>query len=214
MALNLNDPRSAAERGWGPMWPASNPYIVPLVVDGAPFPAGMHRDLAPLFSVVLQSVIDDFGYELITPGCWGYDNRQIYGGPNQTLPTGEPSNHSGGTSADINAPANPRFTRTTDMPPAMRARFNAYGFRWGGDYSSNPDPMHMEFMGTPADAAALLKRAKGELVGLTKEQENDLAYIAGFQSYFRGETEPRKAGPRKRGWNDARIAVEGRPAPT
>lgn len=213
MTVDLNTDLRSDQRGWGPVWPRSNPYIRPLIVDDVGFPGGMHMDLIPLFSTVLHSCIEDFGYSLITPGCWGYDNRQIYGGPNHTDPTGEPSNHSGGTASDINAPANPRFTHTTDMPPLMRMRFNAYGFRWGGDYSSNPDPMHMEFQGTVADAQELNRLAKEDLVSLTQEQENDLEWVSGFQAYMRQEPEPKRTGPKKRGWNDARVAVEGRPAP-
>lgn len=213
MTVDLNTGLSATQRGWGPMWPNTNPFIVSLVIDDAPFPAGMHRELVPLSTVVLESCIADFGYHLMNPGCWGYDNRQIYGGPNQTLPTGIPSNHSSGTCADVNAPANPRFTHTTDMPPAMRLRFNDYGFRWGGDYSSNPDPMHLEFMGTVADARALYRLAKEDLVALSKSQEQLLTYLDGFNSYFRGDKEPKKVGSKKRGWNDAKVAVEGRPAP-
>jgi thiamine monophosphate kinase len=65
-------------------------------------------------------------------------------------------------------------------------------------------------MGTPADAAAMTAKAKEMLVSLNKEQENQLKWVEGFQRYMRGEKEPAKEGPVKRGWNDARIAVEGK----
>jgi small-conductance mechanosensitive channel len=37
-----------------------------------------------------------------------------------------------------------------------------YGLRWGGTFSTTPDPMHFEFMGTPADAARITAKLRQE----------------------------------------------------
>jgi hypothetical protein len=43
-------------------------------------------------------------------------------------------------------------TLITNMPSWMPDLWNAYGFRWGGDYITRPDAMHYEYMGSVADA--------------------------------------------------------------
>ncbi len=67
------------------------------------------------------------------------------------------SNHSWGLAIDLNAPANPySYTRITDFPvAATQALATRYGMRWGYNYSRKFDPMHFEYMGTPADARVL-----------------------------------------------------------
>jgi len=69
------------------------------------------------------------------------------------------SNHSWGLAIDLNwleneFSYNPRFTIT----PAVVAIWKRYGFAWGGDWSRRKDTMHVEFLGTPADAAARVAR--------------------------------------------------------
>jgi peptidoglycan hydrolase-like protein with peptidoglycan-binding domain len=49
----------------------------------------------------------------------------------------------------------------TDMPGWMPELWKGHSFRWGGDYSRRKDAMHYEFMGTPADAAALIAQIGG-----------------------------------------------------
>jgi hypothetical protein len=74
------------------------------------------------------------------------------------------SNHAWGLAIDINWQLNPmRRPLTTNIPVWMRQLFNRFGFAWGGDYSGTPDAMHMEFMGTPAQAAAATVAARREL---------------------------------------------------
>jgi hypothetical protein len=53
----------------------------------------------------------------------------------------------------------------TDMPAWMPDLWNAYGFRWGGDYINRPDAMHYEFMGSVADAARLTQVARQNRLG-------------------------------------------------
>lgn len=150
---------------FGPMWPHKNPHIVSLNVDGIHFPAGIHRDLHELVTLLVRETRRR-GYVFGVPGNpsygnWGYANRPISG-------TKTPSNHSQGTSIDINAPRNPySYTFKTDMPSWMPALWKRYGFRWGGDYSGKKDTMHYEFMGTVADAHLLAAAARAEFSGQT-----------------------------------------------
>jgi hypothetical protein len=161
------------DRSFGPMWPTTNTHIKTLVrYDGLRLP--IHGELLELVRILM--VLTELGGYNIKPGeTWGYCNRAISG-------TNTPSNHSQGTAVDINAPANPyasadwhrrnaRGTRpfglaiVTDIPEKVVRAWEDQGFRWGGKYSSHPDPMHFEFMGTVGDArnkiAALKKWING-----------------------------------------------------
>ena len=66
----------------------------------------------------------------------------------------------------------------------MADLWNAYGFRWGGDYPTSKDWMHFEFMGVPEDALELTDRARAELAKeveqLTPEQEKAIERMATF----------------------------------
>lgn len=165
--------KTADQRGWGPGWPHDNSAnCVPLVAIGVSFPAGVHRDLHDLFVMLLEES-EARGYIKLHAGwCWGYFGRYISG---STVP----SNHSWGLAGDINAPENPY---TYDPHAAhtigreMANLWNAYGFRWGGDYPTHFDYMHFEFMGTPADAKRLTAKARKAGLGmaLTNAQEQTL----------------------------------------
>lgn len=136
-----------ADRSFGPGWPnCSRSQIVTLVrADGLRLP--VHQDLAGVVAI-LCDLTELHGYNLVVGWCWGFACRPIAG-------TSTPSNHSWGTAVDLNAPANPRRKRglpmVSDIPRAVRKLWTDHGFRWGGDFSW-PDPMHMEFMGSAADA--------------------------------------------------------------
>ena len=66
----------------------------------------------------------------------------------------------------------------------MADLWNDYGFRWGGDYSTTKDWMHMEFMGTREDAKEMTETARKELAeeveGLTPEQEKAIKRMSTF----------------------------------
>jgi len=92
-------------------------------------------------------------------GCWGYSCRCISGSNN-------PSNHSWGLAVDINAPSNPYTSPlVTDMPGWMPDLWNAYGFRWGGDYSGSKDAMHYEFMESVSAASSYTTQARSDGLG-------------------------------------------------
>jgi hypothetical protein len=167
-----------------------------------PFPAGLRVEIIDL-TVDLLSETEEKGYLMVPGWCWGYGCRAIRG-------SNVASNHSWGLAVDLNAPVNPLGATSFDMPSWVGALWNQYGFRWGGDYSGRKDAMHFEFMGTPEEAKEMTTKAKETLVSLNATQENQLKWVEGYQSYMRGEKEPKKVGPVKRGWNDAKIAVEGK----
>ncbi len=210
MTIDLETSLSAASRGWGSGWPhCMSDDIESFTFNGTKasvaFPAGLNVGILDLASHLLAQT-EERGYIIQPNWCWGYACRAIKG-----IVPSVASNHSWGLALDINAPTNPLGGTTTDMPSWMPDLWNEYGFRWGGDYSGRKDPMHYEFMGTPTEATLMTVKAREMLVALTTEQANDLKWVEGYQKYMRGEREPAKDGPVKRGWNDARISVEGRP---
>lgn len=144
---------SAASRGWGPGWPnCQRGTIVTLVrPDGLRLP--IRREIAPLVAWLMDET-ERRGYDIRPDWTWGYACRAIRG-------SSSPSNHSWGLAVDINAPKNPMGSRLiTDMPRWMTDLWKAHGFGWGGDYRSRPDAMHMEFLGTPADAARYIAQVQ------------------------------------------------------
>ena len=155
---------SAADRGWGPGYPSPLPPAQRVQVDitGTKYPGGVRREIADLVSMLTAEckrrgyrfgIASDPAY-----GCWGYANRPIGG-------TQVPSNHSWGLAVDINAPSNPQKSpMTTNIPSWMASLWKSYRFQWGGDYTrATPDPMHFEYMGTPAQAVTDTARARVEL---------------------------------------------------
>lgn len=155
MALN------AYERGWGDpgkpgslrarAWRAKN--IRKVTVGGVTL--YVHKEVAPLF-IGLITDLNAQGYRIDKGPLddWGYANRDVRGRP------GVKSNHAWGLAVDLNAATNPMTNdgRThTDLPSNVRSLAARWGLRWGGDYSGRKDPMHFEFMGTPAQAQAVVR---------------------------------------------------------
>lgn len=84
------------------------------------------------------------------PGNWGYAERPVRGSTT-TL-----SNHASGTAIDLNAPLHPLGKRGTFSAAQVRAVRAMLGFcegvvRWGEDYRSRPDGMHLEVNAGAAD---------------------------------------------------------------
>lgn len=85
------------------------------------------------------------------PDEWGYYVKNIEG--SHTI-----SNHASGTAGDYNAsehpmgvPASHNYS-TVQIAEIHKILREAHGiFRWGGDYTGRPDPMHFEIVGTPND---------------------------------------------------------------
>lgn len=158
---------SAQDRGWGPGWP-NCPYgkIQTLVRDD-----GLRLPVRSELLGLTRRLIDrteSLGYDVRPDWTWGFACRAISG-------TSTASNHSWGLAVDINAPRNPYASASwhrrnatsrnstfpfglrivTDLTEPVVAMWEDTMFRWGGRYRNHPDPMHFEFMGTPADARRL-----------------------------------------------------------
>jgi hypothetical protein len=220
MAVNLNDPRRADARGWGPGWPncqsGKSVELEVLSLEGhiirfpahrisseegqlvfteeVGFPGGVRSEIAELVGMLLR-VSELRGFINLQPGwCWGGACRAIKRSDG-TL-TSTPSNHSWYLALDLNAPENGFGASTHTIPVAMARLWNEYGFRWGGDYSGTPDWMHFEFMGTPADAKAMTERARRllqpeiEEADMTPEQEAAVKKAAAFIDTLTDELRP------------------------
>lgn len=173
---------TAEDRGWGnpgtPGTPAATKYrtenIVRFEVDGSVF--YLHRAISYLAEEFLKELTGKYNYSLVGDG-WdgGYANRNIFISGRDT---GRKSNHSWGLALDINAAANPVSYDGrvhSNLPKQISEIAEHYGFFWGGNYSASNyrDPMHFEFLGTPAEAVALtakVRRAKAKITPNPKYQ--------------------------------------------
>lgn len=163
-----------AHKSWGSGWPAcqfnviNRTFQVKHRFGTTRFPGGIHVEIEELVERLVKETANR-GYRFGTPedpsyGCWGFACRAIAG-------TSTPSNHSWGLAVDINAPKNPRAkTLKTDMPSWMPDLWNAYMFRWGGDYKKNPDAMHYEFVGSRSDARRMLTLARQRRLGELRDR--------------------------------------------
>jgi peptidoglycan hydrolase-like protein with peptidoglycan-binding domain len=156
-----------AHPSWGPGWPADNSHkIVTAVVGEIRLP--VRREIAPLVAGLVKGLADARNKKFNPGWCWGYANRAISG-------TNTPSNHSWGLAVDLDAPENPYLAASTHraahplrktypggrvlrstMPMKTEAIAKRWGFRWGGVYTTKPDPMHFEFIGSTSDAKKLV----------------------------------------------------------
>jgi hypothetical protein len=145
---------TASARGWGnPDASDFRENIVKLTVAGTSL--HIHRRVELIFHDLLTRVAQR--YELIgfPMDDWGYCNRDVRGRP------GVKSNHSWGLAVDLNATKNPMTSnpdaRHQFYQDIIRPILTLYRglMEWGGDYNVRKDYMHFEFIGTPAQAAAL-----------------------------------------------------------
>lgn len=86
---------------------------------------------------------------------WGYACRAVRGS------TTVISFHAPGIAIDLNALRHPMGrigTFTARQVAIIRALCRKYGLRWGGDFSTRPDPMHVEVILSRTAALALVKR--------------------------------------------------------
>lgn len=140
---------TASDRGW-----PVNPDTVR--VDCPGIPLNLHPAVAPLFAELIRRVdaikgpgfMQSSGGKNVRP-VRGYETRYA-----QTKSAELLSNHSWGLAADFRAGTNPMsLLLRTDMPPNIKQIAADCGLQWGGSYSGRKDPMHFEFIGTPAEAA-------------------------------------------------------------
>lgn len=152
----------ARARGWG--WPGDpgsaqeriyiHEHIITITLNCG-VKLRVRREVGHLFKGFFDELERETGYSLADrgqPDDWGFANRQNRNNPNVK------SNHAWGLAVDGNAEENPNTHDGrvhTNMPvPIVRRLANKWGLRWGGDYTgTTKDPMHLEFVGTPADVA-------------------------------------------------------------
>lgn len=183
MTVNIRDySRDGAARGWGAGWPSCTGAagnLVTITADRSGARLSVHRRIAVLVDLLVDWT-EGQGYLGKPAQCGAYNCRPIGG-------TRTPSNHSWGLAVDWNWQDNP-FTTTgkRTMPDWMPRRWNRYGFAWGGDYTgAKKDFMHLEFMGTPADADEMTALARAELGGApTPAGDDGMAWDTSLPDYY------------------------------
>lgn len=126
--------------------------VRPFRVPGTDVCLPVRSDVAPLligFATEFHRHVEP----LVKGWNWGYAYRSVRGGST-------PSFHSAGIAIDLNAPRHPlgrRGTFTPDEADRIRVLARKYGLRWGGDYRSRADDMHLEVI-VPAPRAREMVR--------------------------------------------------------
>lgn len=165
---------NAQDRGWGP---AGSGRMVRVPCPGIPL--NVRAEVAPLFAALvvrLDAARRAAGRPPLT-SSGGYNLRPMRNREAEYARTKNPnllSNHSWGLAGDFNAGANPmQVTLRTDMPAQTGRIAAALGLSWGGEWSKTKDPMHLEFLGTPADAAREVAKLTNQEDELSAEFEAD-----------------------------------------
>lgn len=143
------------------------------------------------------------GFVFITPGCWGFGCRP------QKRSDGslgdDPSVHSYALACDVNAPRNSFGSARSDSEIATKfpwfpKLWQEYGFFWLGP--SIGDWMHFHFAGSPADARAMLDKARREF-GSQEDEAMFKEWRAGWQAHEDGKPlNPDWTQGKKDGWRD------------
>ena len=185
---------------WTIVVPDDDAHMIhnPAIDSGAHFYGFARREVWPLFAAFCARLEDYRGSKIreYVPGqprtpsnwqCWSGQIRPIRGLEASALAGNIDSwsNHSYGTAFDIESGENPLGSPGwgTLHGPKTASFAHAYGFRCGastavgGDYTGRADRMHVEFMGTPADAIAL-REAFG--IGDDMSVAEDLRTVLGF----------------------------------
>lgn len=164
---------TATARGWS-LRPAT------VRVPCAGIQLNLRPEVAPLFAELIRRVeaIKGPGW-MVSAG--GYNPRPVRGYELKYASTNSEtylSNHAWGLAADFRAGTNGMGnTLKTDMPSNIRQIAAACGLEWGGDYAGRKDPMHFEFVGTPAQAAAAVARLNNQEDDLTPEDRAMLTEV-------------------------------------
>jgi hypothetical protein len=163
MRFSINDYTiRASAKGWGPGWPADrHSDMARVTADRSEAAVNVHKRIARLVDLLLDET-EQRGYLAKPNQTGGFCSRPIKG-------TQTPSNHSWGLAIDLNSLDNDDSRDGivhTNMPDWLPRLWNRYGFAWGGKYRGNyKDPMHLEFMGAPADADDMTRKALSDGIG-------------------------------------------------
>lgn len=137
------DSNGSAARGWGNGWPVCQSLQQRWIYLSNGVGLQLRREVSEMARLLLNETLRR-GYQIRDDDSAGFVCRAITG-------TLIPSNHSWGLAVDINWRDNPMGTHTTDIPVWMVNLMWKYRWYWGGWYE-HPDPMHFEYVGTPAQA--------------------------------------------------------------
>lgn len=148
--MNSNNPASFG-------WTLGAAGIVPFVYRGHSFPGGVQGGLVGVFTLALDRICAQPGFELHpggydVAGTWGYEDRNVTGGSSKSF-------HAFGCAIDINAPWNGYGSTVPDRTP-WRLPMNTsglvepLGLLWGGGprWGGHRDWMHLENHNDPAEA--------------------------------------------------------------
>jgi hypothetical protein len=166
----------------------------------------VRSEIAELSTLILNECLRR-GYNVRQADTGSYNCRLIAGSNTW-------SNHAWALAIDINWQSNPYTSGTThDIPDWMAKLFNRYGFAWGGDYTgSRRDYMHMEFMGTPAQAATATALARRELTGTPPTPPTGKEVVLAMQralNFVGTEVDGIWGNQTERGVNTIRNAING-----
>lgn len=147
---------TAAQRGWGSGWPrCQTGKMASFTAAGRTFTC--RKEAETVFRYIVQRWNAEIEDITAVPDDGMYACRPIRGSEPPVA-----SNHSWGLALDLNWNKHPLGKRGTFAPwQVLRIHqlCRELGFyRWGGDYEHRADEMHGEWMGTPADMAALTKK--------------------------------------------------------
>jgi hypothetical protein len=160
-------PNGAQGRGWGTGWPNCQSSKMVKVVSDAGHSVNVRREIAELvatlFEIQLIREYDPNPTSLLQ--TWGFACRAIAN-------TRRASNHSWGLAIDNRATENPYSTTFhSTIPPKVVNDWEVCGFYWGGRYSTKYDTMHFEYIGTPAEVAGHLAKARAILKSLQPQPD-------------------------------------------
>lgn len=153
---------NASKRGWGRGWPNCQTGKT-VAVTYEDHKVVVRREVAQMVAVLFE-ITDRLGYDVNPRGqvnqTWGFACRAIRG-------TKTASNHSWALAIDMNSLANPmQSSFKSNIPPNVVRAWESCRWYWGGRYGNRPDAMHFEYVGTPAQVAGDLARARSILAGL------------------------------------------------
>lgn len=148
---------AASKRGWGT---PDRLFGRIVTIRPAGIALQVNEHVAPLFDGFCREIAAR-GYPLDrVADDWGYAKRKIRRSSTAW------SNHAWGLAVDLNATTNPMTSDSrvhTDMPRWVVETAARYGLHWGGNYTgSRRDPMHFEYLGTPAQAAEQIRNLTGD----------------------------------------------------
>lgn len=181
MAFDFSYPNKPPDkRGWGSGYPDCNEERwIPLVAANGVGFGRVHRRVHDLLELLLAECIRK-GYPPKAGQCWGAVCRCSHKSDGTCAKDSAgnviPSNHSWGLAIDFNSLDNVYGASTYKMPAWVPALFKTYGFRWLGPPIH--DWQHLDFAGTPADADAMLAKAKRDRIG-----QPDTTYVVATRKF-------------------------------